>query len=62
VNVGYDVIVVRAGSPGGKEDPVNNLLKLAVDGHGGARRWEQVSWFRAAASITGAIWALKRSP
>jgi hypothetical protein len=41
---------------------VNGLLKLAVEGHGGAQRWEQISRFRAAASITGAIWALKGKP
>jgi len=41
---------------------VNDLLKLAIEGHGGMRRWEQISRFRAAASITGAIWALKGHP
>lgn len=38
---------------------MNGLLKLAIEGHGGLRRWEQLSRFRVAASITGAIWALK---
>ena len=38
---------------------VNDLLKPAIEGHGGAQRWEQISRFRVAASITGAIWALK---
>ena len=38
---------------------VNDLLKLAIAGHGGLRRWEQLSWFRVAASVTGAIWTLK---
>jgi hypothetical protein len=42
--------------------PVNDLLKLAIGGHGGLRRWEQLSRFRVAASITGAIWALKGQP
>jgi hypothetical protein len=42
---------------------MNDLLKLAIDGHGGMRRWEQLSRFRAAVSVTGAIWALKaRTP
>ena len=41
---------------------VNDLLKLAIEGHGGLRRWEQIKRFRAAASITGAIWALKGQP
>lgn len=41
---------------------VNDLLKLAIEGHGGLLRWEQVSRFRVAASITGAIWALTGQP
>jgi len=41
---------------------MNDLLKLAIDGHGGTHRWEQLSRFRAATSITGAIWALKGKP
>ena len=41
---------------------MNDLLKLAIEGHGGLRRWEQLSRFRVAASITGAIWALKGQP
>jgi hypothetical protein len=41
---------------------VNDLLKLAIEAHGGLRRWEQLSRFRMAASITGAIWTLKGQP
>jgi hypothetical protein len=41
---------------------MNDLLKLAIEGHGGLRRWEQISRFRVAASITGAIWPLKGKP
>jgi hypothetical protein len=41
---------------------MSDLLALAVEAHGGSRRWEQISWFRAEASITGAIWALKGKP
>jgi hypothetical protein len=41
---------------------VNGLLKLAIEGHGGLRRWERLSRFRVAASITGAIWTLKGQP
>jgi hypothetical protein len=41
---------------------VDDLLKLAVEGHGGMQRWEQISRFRAAVSITGAIWTLKGKP
>ncbi len=35
---------------------MNDLLELAVKGHGGLPRWEQISRFRAAVSITGAVW------
>jgi hypothetical protein len=41
---------------------MNDLLKLAIEGHGGMRRWEQISRFRAAVSITGTMWALKGKP
>jgi hypothetical protein len=41
---------------------MDDLLELAIEGHGGLRRWEQIERFRAAASITGAIWALKGQP
>jgi len=38
---------------------LDNLLKLTIAAHDGLRRWEQIERFRAAAAITGAIWALK---
>ena len=38
---------------------MNDLLALAVDAHGGMRRWEEISRFRAEVSITGALWAGK---
>jgi hypothetical protein len=38
---------------------MNDLLQLAVDAHGGLKRWSEVSTIRVAASITGAIWFLK---
>ena len=41
---------------------MNDLLKLAIEGHGGLRRWEELTRFRVAASITGAIWPLKGKP
>jgi hypothetical protein len=41
---------------------VEDLLKLAIEGHGGWPRWQQISRFRAAASITGTSWALKGKP
>ena|ERR1700730_1299656 len=44
------------------EGPVNDLLRRAIDAHGGMRRWDRNSRFRAAVSITGAIWQLKGKP
>jgi hypothetical protein len=41
---------------------MNELLKLAIEAHGGLRRWEQIERFCATASITGAIWELKGQP
>ena len=41
---------------------MNDLLELAVEGHGGLRRWERISRFRTRLSITGAIWTLKGRP
>ncbi len=41
---------------------MKDLLQLAVAAHGGAERWEQLTRFRAAASISGAIWELKGQP
>ena len=29
---------------------MNDLLKLAIEGHGGEQRWEQITRFRAAAA------------
>ena len=41
---------------------MDDLLKLAVEGHGGLTRWERIARFRVSASITGAIWDLKGRP
>lgn len=41
---------------------MEDLLKLAIEGHGGLQRWAQISRFRAAVSITGAIWTWKGKP
>jgi hypothetical protein len=41
---------------------MNDLLKLAVEAHGGLGRWNQLSFVKADASITGAIWAVKGQP
>jgi hypothetical protein len=30
---------------------VDDLLKLAIEGHGGLRRWEQISRFRAVVTV-----------
>jgi hypothetical protein len=38
---------------------MNDLLKLAVEAHGGLERWNKVKTVKAAASITGAIWYVK---
>jgi hypothetical protein len=43
----------------GDEAAPKDLLELAVKSHGGAQRWAGYSHFRAVASITGAIWAMK---
>jgi hypothetical protein len=41
---------------------LDDLLALAIDAHGGMKRWDGITRFRAAASITGAIWDLKTKP
>jgi hypothetical protein len=38
---------------------MNDLLHMAIEAHGGLRRWNQVSAIKVAASITGAIWFVK---
>lgn len=38
---------------------MNELLKKAVDAHGGLDRWNQTRSIQVAASITGAIWFVK---
>src|SRR5271163_2881338 len=38
---------------------MNELLKLAVEAHGGLDRWNRVKAIKVAASITGAIWHVK---
>jgi hypothetical protein len=41
---------------------VDDLLRLAIDGHGGWPRWQRFTRFRAATSIVGAIWKLRGRP
>jgi hypothetical protein len=38
---------------------MSDLLDLAIEAHGGARRWASLLQFQAAASMTGAIWSRK---
>jgi len=39
---------------------MNELLKLAVEAHGGLDRWNKVKAIKVAASITGGIWYVKK--
>jgi len=39
---------------------MKNLLNLAVEAHGGLRRWRHLRTMRANVSITGALWHQKR--
>jgi hypothetical protein len=41
---------------------MNELLKLAVDAHGGLVRWNQLKTITASMSSTGAIWHIKGRP
>jgi hypothetical protein len=42
-----------------KPHDMNELLKLAINAHGGLERWNKVKAIKVAASITGAIWWVK---
>ena len=41
---------------------MNDLLRVAVDAHGGSSRWNQLKTVKASLSITGAIWHVKGKP
>jgi hypothetical protein len=41
---------------------MDNLLKLAIEAHGGLERWRQFNVVRTNVSITGALWCLKGRP
>jgi hypothetical protein len=41
---------------------MDNLLKLAIEAHGGLERWRQFNVVRTNVSITGALWHLKGRP
>jgi hypothetical protein len=38
---------------------MNDLLRLALQAHGGLQQWRQRKVVRASASITGELWRLK---
>ena len=38
---------------------MNDLLQLAVNAHGGLKRWNEISSVTVPASLTGAIWFVK---
>jgi hypothetical protein len=41
---------------------MNELLKLAVEAHGGLDRWNQFKTLKARISVTGALWQLRGQP
>ena len=41
---------------------MNDLLELAVEAHGGLKRWSQLTAVKANVSITGELWRLKAQP
>jgi hypothetical protein len=41
---------------------MNDLLRVAVNAHGGLSRWNQLKTVKANLSITGAIWQVKGKP
>jgi hypothetical protein len=42
--------------------PMNDLLEMAVEAHGGIKRWNEFNTLRAELSIGGAIWEVKQQP
>jgi hypothetical protein len=45
-----------------KERAMNDLVNVAVDAHGGLKRWSRVTTVTVAASITGETWKVKGKP
>jgi hypothetical protein len=41
---------------------MDDLLKLAIEAHGGLERWRQFNEVKANVSITGPLWHLKGQP
>ena len=41
---------------------MNDLLKMAVEAHGGLSRWNELATVKANVSVTGVIWHLKGKP
>jgi hypothetical protein len=48
--------------PEKRQFSINNLLELAVEAHGGLKRWGQLTDLKASLSITGELWQLKAQP
>jgi hypothetical protein len=42
------------------ENAVNELLAIAVEAHGGLRRWHEFKTLKAELSVAGAIWQIKQ--
>jgi hypothetical protein len=45
-----------------KERAMNDLMNVAVEAHGGLKRWSRVTTVTVAASITGETWKVKGKP
>ena len=41
---------------------MNDLLELALEAHGGLKRWSWLTTVKASVSITGKLWQLKAQP
>jgi len=56
----YELASLKA-SPS-RRHPMIDLLKTAIEAHGGIERWNAFSTLRAELSIGGAIWEVKQQP
>src|ERR1700722_17019012 len=56
----YELASLRASLQG--EHPMSDLLEMAVEAHGGIKRWNEFNTLRAELSIGGAIWEVKQQP
>jgi hypothetical protein len=57
---GKEVSLSRTYQPTGAS--MTPLLQIAIEAHGGLKRWSEVRTIIVSASITGAIWAIKGQP